>query len=349
VAPQFKIDSRVIGNNQSPYVVAEISANHGGSLEKALSIMEAAKSAGADAVKLQTYTADTMTIDHDGPGFYLEDGPWAGRTLYELYELAHTPWDWHQALFEKGRQLGIAVFSTPFDQTSVDFLAQFDPPAYKIASFELVDIPLIEYVARTGKPMIMSTGMADHEEISKAVQAARGAGCEQVCLLICTSGYPTPPEEINLFRVPQFAKDFNVSVGISDHTLGTVASIGAVSLGACLIEKHFTLNRSDGGPDAEFSLEPDELATLVANVRDTWRAVGSKSKTITESELPQRCLRRSLYVVEDVSEREQLTLANVRSIRPSFGLSPEHLPKVLGSVARVSIARGTPLTWDLIV
>ena len=289
-----------------------------------------------------------MTIDHDGPGFYLEDGPWAGRTLYELYELAHTPWDWHHALFEKGRQLGIGVFSTPFDKTSVDFLAQFDPPAYKIASFELVDIPLIEYVARTGKPMIMSTGMADHEEIAKAVQAARSTGCEQVCLLICTSGYPTPAEEINLSRIANLAKDFNVSVGISDHTQGTIASIGAVSLGACLVEKHFTLRRSDGGPDSEFSLEPEELATLVTDVKTAWAAIRLRSDNVRTSETPNRCLRRSLYVVSDIRAGEPFTSLNVRSIRPSFGLPPENLPKVLRSVATQKISRGTPLSWSLV-
>ena len=271
----FQIAGRTIGPEQPPYIVAELSANHGGSLAHAIGLLEAAKSAGADAVKLQTYTADTITIDHDGPEFRIKSGLWAGRTLYQLYQEAYTPWEWHDALFARGRELGLTVFSSPFDESAVALLEGLDAPAYKIASFELVDLPLIRRVAATGKPAILSTGMASMEEIREALQAFRDAGGIDVLLLHCISGYPTPPEQSNLRRIQRLAAELGCPVGLSDHTLGTEVAVAAVALGACLIEKHFTLRRSDGGPDAGFSLEPDEMAALARGARIAYLALGT--------------------------------------------------------------------------
>ena len=342
------IADRPIGSAQPPYVVAEMSGNHNGDIGRALALIEAAKAAGADAVKLQTYTADTITIDHDGPGFRIESGLWAGRTLYELYREGHTPWDWHEALFDKGRELGITVFSSPFDHTAVDFLEGLDAPAYKIASFEAVDLPLIERAAKTGKPLIISTGMADREEIGEAVTAARGAGCRDLVLLHCVSGYPTPVEECNLRTLADLAATFNLPVGLSDHTLGTAVPIAAAALGACLIEKHFTLRRADGGPDAAFSLEADELAALVVAANEAWLAMGAVDYDQKPSEREYAGLRRSLYVVSDIAAGGELTTENIRSIRPGFGLAPKHLPRVLGRRVRSALKRGTPLSFDMI-
>jgi len=344
-----EIAGRAIGPAEQPYVVAELSANHNGDFDRALAIVAAARDAGADAVKLQTYTADTITIDHHGPGFAIEGGLWAGRRLHELYQEAHTPWEWHEALFARGRELGITVFSTPFDDTAVDLLERLGAPAYKIASFEAVDLPLIERVAATGKPMIVSTGMATLEEIGEAVETAQRGGCTELVLLHCVSGYPTPPEESNLRTIPDLGERFGVPVGLSDHTLGTTVAVGAVALGAVMIEKHFTLRRADGGPDAAFSLEPAELAQLVRDSRVAWQALGRVNYERTRSEKQSAVFRRSLYAVQDIAAGAPFTPANVRSIRPAYGLAPKHLLAILGRAARTEIKRGTPLDWDLIV
>ncbi len=345
-AGEISIAGRAIGADQPPYVVAELSGNHHGKIERAFALLEAAKQAGADAVKIQTYTADTITIDHDGPGFRVEGGLWHGRSLYELYEQGHTPWDWHGALFDKARQLGITIFSSPFDATAVDHLEALGAPAYKVASFEIVDLPLIECMAGTGKPLIISTGMATTDEIGEAVAAARAGGCHQLALLHCTSGYPTPPEEANLAALPALAKRFGTVVGLSDHSLGIAVPIGAVALGAALVEKHVTLRRADGGPDAAFSLEPAELAEMVAACATAWQAIGRADYGRAPSEEPNMVFRRSLYVVEDIQAGAELSADNVRSIRPGHGLPPKHLPDILGRRAARDLPRGTPLDWS---
>jgi N-acetylneuraminate synthase len=342
------VAGRTIGADHPPYVVAELSANHGGSLERALAVMEAAKAAGADAVKLQTYTADTMTIDHDSPEFHINGGLWDGRRLYELYEEAHTPWEWHAALFGKGRALGIPVFSTPFDGSAVDFLETLDPPVYKLASFELLDLPLVRRIAATGKPLIMSTGMGTPEEIEETVETFHTAGGRDLILLHCVSGYPTPPDQSNLRRIPGLIKQFGCPVGLSDHTLGTEVAIASVALGACAIEKHFTLARADGGPDAAFSLEPAELRAMTQGVRTAFDALGTGAPTRSQVEKDSMSFRRSIYVVRDIGAGEMLTTVNLRIIRPGHGLPPRDLEKVIGRKARRSLARGTALTWNAV-
>ncbi len=341
----LSIAGRRIGDDQPPYVIAELSGNHNGRIERALALIDTAKARGADAVKLQTYTADTMTIDHSGPGFQIEGGLWNGRSLYELYQEAQTPWEWHRDLFAKGRDVGITVFSTPFDRSAVDFLEQLGAPAYKIASFELVDRALIEHVASTGKPIIMSTGMASLGEMEEAVGWARGAGCRELALLHCVSGYPTAPTDSNLRTIAHMRDMFDTTIGLSDHTLGIGVSVAAVALGAALIEKHLTLARSDGGPDAAFSLEPQELHDLVSNCRLAWEALGSVNYNVASSEASSLVFRRSLYAVSDIKAGDRITEQNIRAIRPGYGLAPRHLPHVLGRTASRTIARGTPLKW----
>ena len=339
----FKIGTRAIGPSEPPFILAEISGNHNGSLDRALELVDAAAAAGADGVKLQTYTADTITIDYDGPGFVLEDGLWKGRRLYELYQEAHTPWEWHQALFDRAKKAGITIFSSPFDPTAVDFLNGLGAPAFKIASFEIVDLPLIKKAASTGKPLVISTGIASLTEIGEAVSAAQSAGEGGVMLLHCVSGYPTPTADANLATMADLEKRFGAPVGLSDHTLGTAVPVAAVARGACLIEKHLTLRRADGGPDAEFSLEPDELARLVRDCRDAWAAVGRVNYEREASEEPVAHLRRSLYVVNDIPAGGVLSHDNIRSIRPGYGLAPKYLDNVLGRRAKHALKRGTPL------
>jgi len=342
------IAGRPIGPSHLPYIVAELSGNHNGDLDRAFALMKAAKAAGADAIKIQTYTADTITIDCDRPEFRIESGLWKGRTLHDLYGEAHTPWDWHDKLFDMGRNLGIPVFSTPFDFTAVDLLEQLGAPAYKIASFEVVDLPLIERCAKTGKPLVISTGMADLAEIAEAMGAANKAGASEVVLLHCVSGYPTPPQDINLRTMPHLAEAFSAVGGLSDHTLGTAVSVAAVALGACFIEKHVTLQRSDGGPDAAFSLEPDELGELVRSCRDAWLSLGQVNYARKASEADNLTFRRSLFAVTDIRAGEMFTSDNVRSIRPGHGLAPKFLPQVLGRHAARDIAKGEPIDWALL-
>ncbi len=341
------INGRVIGSSEPPYMVAEISANHLGERQRALQIMREAAAAGADAIKLQTYTADTLTLDHSGPGFVIEDGPWAGRTLHDLYSEAFTPWEWHEELFAYGQELGVTVFSSPFDVTAIDLLESLHCPAYKIASFEIVDLPLIEKAARTGKPLIISTGIASPEEIREAVATARDNGCRDLILLHCVSAYPTSPEESHLLTINSYADEFQCPVGLSDHTLGTAVSVASISLGVPMVEKHFTLRRTDGGLDAAFSLEPDEFKALCRDCTSAWQALGSVNGFSPGVEV-NRIFRRSLYVVKDVTAGEVIDINNVRSIRPGWGLAPGHLHAVMGMVFRQNVSRGTPLDWSML-
>lgn len=333
-----------------PMIVAEISGNHNGSLDRALDIVSAAASAGAHAIKIQTYTADTITLDVDSPNFRISEGHelWGSRTLYDLYEEAHTPWEWHAPIFDLARELGMIAFSTPFDETAVEFLESLDVPLYKIASMEIVDLPLIRQVAATGKPMIISVGTASIAEVAAAVDAARAGGCTDLTLLACTSSYPAVPDDANLRRIPVMAEMFGVKVGLSDHTLGIGVSIAATALGATVIEKHVTLSRADGGVDAAFSLEPDEVALLVDGCDAAARALGSAHVWATTAETESLRLRPSLYISTDVLEGETVTHANVRSVRPSGGLPPVELDRVLGRTFRRDSAKGTPLDWDVL-
>jgi pseudaminic acid synthase len=345
---ELEIAGRRIGPGQPPYLIAEMSANHGGSLDQALAVIEAAAKAGADAIKLQTYTADTITINCDRPDFLIKGGLWNGRTLYDLYREAHTPWEWHRELFAKGRELGITMFSSPFDETAVDFLEELNAPAYKVASFELVHLPLLRKVASTGKPVILSTGMASHAEIRESIGTLRDAGCRELVVLHCTSGYPTPPDEANVRMIPHLAEMFDVPVGLSDHTLDSTVAVTAVALGAVAIEKHFALNRADGGPDAAFSLEPSEFAGLVAAARTAWAALGKADDVRAPSEQGNRMFRRSIYAVKDIKKGDRLTSESIRVIRPGFGLAPRHYEEVMGRHASADIARGTAISWTMI-
>lgn len=344
----IKIDGREIGPGCPPYIICELSGNHNGSIDRALSLIDAAADTGCDAVKIQTYTPDTMTLDSDLPDFKITGGLWDGRTLYDLYREAHTPFEWHEALFARARARGVTILSTPFDETATDLLEQLDCPAYKIASFEITDLPLIAYVARKGRPMIMSTGLAGLGEIERAVQTARDNGCDELVLLHCISSYPAPTDQANVRTIPHLAQAFDVQVGLSDHTHGTATSVAAVALGATVIEKHFTLARADGGPDAAFSLEPDEFRRLTEDCRNAWLALGTVSYRLEAAEKQNVVFRRSLYAVRDIAAGETLSAENVRSIRPGHGLEPRFLPAVLGKRARSPIVRGTALAWQLL-
>lgn len=340
------IAGRAINHNQPPYIIAEMSANHNGNIETALRIIEEAKRAGADALKIQTYTPDTITLNSNLPDFQIKGGLWEGKTLYELYEWAHTPWEWHKPLFDHARKIGIPIFSSPFDTTAVDLLEDLNAPAYKIASFEAVDLPLIRYVAATGKPMIISTGMADAEEIQEAIAAAREGGCKELAILHCVSGYPAPAEDYNLRTIPDMIERFGLVTGLSDHTLDNTTAISSVVLGASIIEKHFTLDRNGGGPDDSFSLEPADLAALCRDSKTAWKALGDVNYGRKSSEQGNAQFRRSLYFVKDMKAGELITNDCIRSVRPGFGLAPKHLERVIGQTVSEAVTANTPVKKD---
>ena len=342
----IRIDGKTIGPEYPPFVIAEMSANHNGDLSAALRIIEEAKRAGADAIKLQTYRPDTITLKSDLPEFQLTSGLWAGRTLYDLYEWAHTPWEWHQTLFEQAQKLGLTIFSSPFDTTAVDLLEDLNAPAYKIASFEAIDLPLIKYVARTGKPMIISTGLADDQEIAEAIEAARGGGCTQLAILHCVSGYPAPAGDYNLRTIPDMIARFDLVTGLSDHTLDNTTAIASVALGASIVEKHFTLDRSRGGPDDSFSLEPAGFRDLCTSTRTAWDALGRVNYGLKSSENDNKQFRRSLYFVRSGKAGEIITEDMVKSIRPGFGLAPKFLYDVVGATLRADVSQGTPVRME---
>jgi pseudaminic acid synthase len=346
--PAIYINGRRIASDCPPYIIAEMSANHNGSIDNALRIIDAAHKAGADAVKLQTYRPDTITIDCDREEFRISGGLWDGRTLFDLYQEAHMPWDWHAPLFEHARKIGITIFSSPFDTTAVDLLEDLNVPAYKIASFEVVDLPLIRYVASTGKPMIISTGMADAAEIGEAIEAAHEGGCRDIAILHCVSGYPAPAADYNLLTLPDMANRFGLVTGLSDHTLDNSTAIAAVALGASIIEKHFTLDRNGGGPDDSFSLEPKELSSLCRDTKSAWEALGRVNYGRKSSEQANIKFRRSLYFVKDLKRGETITVDAVKSIRPGFGLPPRELDGLIGGSATMDIERGMPASFELI-
>ena len=347
-APQITIDGRPISTNYPPYVIAEVSANHNGRLETAISLLDEAKKSGASAVKLHTYRPDTITLDSDAEEFCVRGGLWDGRTLYELYQEAHMPWEWHRPLFDHARNLGITIFSSPFDSTAIDLLEDLNAPAYKIASFEAVDLPLIRYAASTGKPMIISTGMANVEEIQEAIDAAREGGCRELAILHCVSGYPAPVTDYNLRTLPDMMERFGLVTGLSDHTLDNTTAIASVVLGASIIEKHFTLSRSGGGPDDSFSLEPSELAALCRDSKTAWESLGRIDYGLKSSEKGNTKFRRSLYFVRDLSKGDIITPDSVRSVRPGFGLPPKFLSDVIGRRAAENIKANTPVRLDLL-
>ncbi len=345
-SPDLIIGDRKIGSDHPPYVICELSANHNGNFDAAIRLIEAAKKTGADAVKIQTYRADTITLNSDRPEFCISGGLWHGRTLYDLYEEAHTPWEWHKPMFDYARKLGITMFSSPFDPTAVDMLEDLGVPAYKIASFEAVDLNLIRYVASTGKPMIISTGMADAEEIEEAIDAARDGGCTQLAILHCVSGYPAPAGDYNLATIPDMIERFGVVTGLSDHTLDNTTAIASVALGASIVEKHFTLDRSGGGPDDSFSLEPTEFVDLCESTKTAWAARGRIDYGQKSSEQGNVTFRRSLYVTKDIPAGSLITSENVRSVRPGFGLAPRYYDTVMGKQAARDLKFGEPLDWN---
>lgn len=346
----MKIGDREVGLGARPYLIAEMSGNHNQSLDRALEIVDAAAASGADAIKLQTYTADTMTLNVRAPGFVIEDpnSLWAGRQLWELYDEAHTPWDWHKPIMDRAASHGMHCFSSPFDETAVDFLEGLGVPAYKIASFEITDLPLVTKVAKTGKPMIISTGMATVAEIDDAIRAARAAGNDQIVILKCTSTYPATPENTNISTIPNMREAFGVDVGLSDHTMGCGVSVAAVGMGAVLIEKHFTLARADGGVDSTFSLEPAEFRTLRTESERAWQSIGQVTYGGTKAEEKSRAFRRSLYIAKDLAPGDVLTPENLRIIRPGFGLPPKFYEQMLGKAVKREAPAGTPVSWDLV-
>lgn len=346
--PTIRIADRAIGGDYPPFVIAELSANHNGKLETAIKIIDAAKNAGADAVKLQTYRADTITLDCGSEEFRIHGGLWGGKTLHELYKEAHMPWDWHRPLFEHACRVGITIFSTPFDTTAVDLLEDLNAPAYKVASFEAVDLPLIRYIARTGKPMIISTGMADAEEIAEAVDAARSGGCKELAILHCVSGYPAPAADYNLRTIPDMIRRFGLVTGLSDHTLDNATAIASIALGASIIEKHFTLDRTGGGPDDSFSLEPAELAALSSGAKTAWQALGQVDYGRKSSEQGNVKFRRSLYFVKPLKRGERVTPDAVRSVRPGYGLAPKYLDEILGCRLKTDVGVGTAVSLDVL-
>ncbi len=341
------INGRKIGNNFSPYIIAEMSANHNGDINNAYKIIDMAKSSGADCVKLQTYTPDTLTIDSKLPDFQLTDGLWAGQSLYELYECAFMPWEWHKPLFDYAKKVGITIFSSPFDNTAVDLLEDLNTLAYKIASFEVVDIPLIKYVAQTGKPMIISTGMADAEEIREAIEVAREGGCKELAILHCVSGYPAPAEDYNLRTLVDMQQKFGLVTGLSDHTIDNTTAITSVALGASIIEKHVTLDRNGGGPDDSFSLESEELKRLCTGAKTAWKALGKVDYGRKSSEQGNVKFRRSLYFVKDVKAGEIITTECIRSIRPGYGLAPKYLEKIIGKIIKRGAKKGESVQFDM--
>ncbi|HEY8889398.1 MAG TPA: pseudaminic acid synthase [Clostridium sp.] len=345
----IKISDKVISLNSSVFIVAEISANHNGSFDNAVKLIKEAAKAGVDAIKLQTYTADTITINCDNEYFQIKQGIlWDGRNLYDLYKEAYTPWEWQPKLKKIAEEEGLICFSSPFDKTAVDFLEEMGVPAYKVASFEITDIPLIEYMASKGKPMILATGIATLGEIQEAIDACKRVGNDQIAILKCTSAYPAPLEDMNLKAIPNLAETFNVVSGLSDHTIGISVPIAAVALGAKIIEKHFTLCRADGGPDAAFSLEPDELKAMVKSIRETEKALGSVTYDLTDKMKNSRSFSRSLFVVKDIKKDEVFTVENVRSIRPGYGMHTRYYNDIIGKRAKEDINKGTPMEWKLI-
>jgi N-acetylneuraminate synthase len=344
---EIKILGRAIGQAYPPYVIAEMSANHNGNLSNALKIIEKAKWAGADAIKIQTYRPDTITLKSDLPDFQIKDGIWSGRTLYDLYEWAHTPWEWHKPMFDYAHKLGITIFSTPFDNTAVDLLENLNTPAYKIASFEIIDLPLIKYVASTRKPMIISTGMANFAEIQEAIDTARQAGCKELCVLHCVSGYPAPHEDYNLRTITDMIQRLELVIGLSDHTLDITTAIASVAMGACIIEKHFTLDRNGGGADDLFSLEPEEMMKLCRTTKMAWAACGKVNYGRKSSEVENIKFRRSLYFTRELKAGQIITADAISSVRPGYGLAPKYADIVIGKRLNQDVSFGSRLAWDL--
>lgn len=342
----LSINNRLIGASQPPYIIAELSANHNGNIEKAFKIIEIAAQSGADAIKLQTYRPDTITLDSNLPDFQITEGLWAGRTLYELYEWAHTPWDWHKPLFDYAHKLGITMFSSPFDNTAIDLLEDLNAPAYKIASFEAVDLKLIKYAASTGKPMIISTGMADAEEIHEAIEAAREGGCKEIAILHCVSGYPAPAADYNLRTISDMVQQFGLVTGLSDHTVDNTTAIASIALGASIIEKHVTLDRKGGGPDDSFSLEPQELTALCCDTKTAWEALGQVDYRMKSSERGNVKFRRSLYITQDIPSGSEIKPEQIRSVRPGYGAAPKHYESFIGKRANRDLKAGEPLIWS---
>lgn len=347
-AHNISINKRAIGTDQPPYIIAEMSANHNGDINNAFKIIEVAKSAGADAIKLQTYRPDTITLDYDSEDFQIHGGLWDGKTLYQLYSEAYMPWDWHKPLFDYAHKLGITIFSSPFDNTAIDLLEDLNAPAYKIASFEAVDLPLIKYAASTGKPMIISTGMANAEEIQEAIEAAHEGGCKELAILHCVSGYPAPAADYNLRTIPDMIQRFGLVTGLSDHTIDNTTALTSIALGASIIEKHVTLDRKGGGPDDSFSLEPQELEALCRDTKTAWEALGQVDYGMKSSERGNVKFRRSLYFVRDMEAGEVITKECVRSVRPGFGLAPKNLGSILGKHLETDIQAKTPVTWGVL-